>query len=55
MSKPIIKKPFSTHTRNNIILDMFLLISGLIVVLSGIFFLFLPIGGFRAGETLSIM
>ena len=45
------KKPvFSLQTRNNIILDMFLLISGLIVILSGIYFLFLPIGGFQGGR-----
>jgi len=45
------KKPvFSIQTRNNIILDMFLLISGLIVILSGIYFLFLPIGGFQGGR-----
>ena len=45
------KKPvFSIKTRNNIILDMFLLISGLIVILSGIYFLFLPIGGFQGGR-----
>ena len=29
---------------------MFLLISGLIVILSGIYFLFLPIGGFQGGR-----
>ncbi len=50
MSKSINKRPFSAQTRNNIILDMFLLISGLIVVLSGIYFLFLPIGGFQGGR-----
>ena len=45
------KKPvFSIQTRNNIILDMFLLISGLIAILSGIYFLFLPIGGFQGGR-----
>ena len=44
------KRPFSTQTRNNIILDMFLLVSGLIAVLSGIYFLFLPIGGYMGGR-----
>jgi hypothetical protein len=44
------KKPFSAQTRNNIILDMFLLITGLIAVLSGIYFLFLPIGGYMGGR-----
>ena len=44
------KRVFSIQTRNNIILDMFLLISGLIAVLSGIYFLFLPVGGFQGGR-----
>jgi len=44
------KRVFSTQTRNNIVLDMFLLISGLIAVLSGIYFLFLPVGGFQGGR-----
>ena len=50
MSKTKNKPVFSTQTRNNIILDMFLLISGLIAILSGIYFLFLPIGGFQGGR-----
>ena len=50
MSKSGKKQIFSIQTRNNIILDMFLLISGLIAVLSGIYFLFLPIGGFQGGR-----
>jgi hypothetical protein len=41
---------FSIQTRNNIILDMFLFVSGLIVILSGIYFLFLPVGGFQGGK-----
>ena len=41
---------FSVQTRNNITLDMFLLISGLISILSGIYFLFLPIGGYMGGR-----
>jgi len=44
------KRIFSVQTRNNITLDMFLLISGLISVLSGIYFLFLPIGGYMGGR-----
>lgn len=44
------KRVFSVQTRNNIILDMFLLISGLISILSGIYFLFLPVGGFQGGR-----
>ena len=44
------KAVFSVQTRNNITLDMFLLISGLISILSGIYFLFLPIGGYMGGR-----
>ncbi len=44
------KGVFSVQTRNNITLDMFLLISGLISILSGIYFLFLPIGGYMGGR-----
>lgn len=46
------KRVFSTQTRNNIILDMALLISALVSVLSGIYFLFLPVGGFQGGRNL---
>ena len=41
---------FSTQTRNNILLDMPMLISGLVSVLTGIYFLFLPVGGFQGGR-----
>ena len=45
------KKPvFSTQTRNNILLDMSLLLAGLAAVLSGIYFLFLPVGGYQGGR-----
>lgn len=44
------KRVFSTQTRNNITLDSFLLISGLISTLSGIYFLFLPVGGYMGGR-----
>lgn len=44
------KRVFSVQTRNNIVLDMALLISGLISILSGVYFLFLPIGGFQGGR-----
>ncbi len=50
MLKSSEKPVFSNQTRNNIILDMFLLISGLIAILSGIYFIFLPIGGFQGGR-----
>ena len=41
---------FSPKTRNNFLLDMPMLVSGLIAVLSGIYFLFLPIGGYQGGR-----
>jgi hypothetical protein len=41
---------FSTQTRNNILLDMTLLLSGLAAAISGIYFLFLPVGGFQGGR-----
>jgi len=41
---------FSTQTRNNILLDMPMLISGLVAVLTGIYFLFLPVSGFQGGR-----
>jgi len=40
----------SAQTRNNILLDMPMGISGLASVLTGIYFLFLPIGGFQGGR-----
>jgi hypothetical protein len=43
---------FSDQTRNNILLDMSLIISGLISALSGIYFLLLPVGGFQGGRNL---
>ena len=46
------KRVFSVQTRNNITLDMFMLISGLISIMSGIYFLFLPVGGFQGGRNL---
>ena len=50
MAEKNIKRVFSIQTRNNIILDMSLLVGGLISVLSGIYFLFLPIGGYQGGR-----
>jgi len=41
---------FSPKTRNNLLLDMPMLVSGLIAVLSGIYFLFLPIAGYQGGR-----
>jgi len=44
------KRVFSLQTRNNFLLDMPMLITGLLSVLTGIYFLFLPIGGFQGGR-----
>lgn len=44
------KRIFSGQTRNNIVLDILLLVSGLVTALSGIYFLFLPIGGYQGGR-----
>jgi hypothetical protein len=41
---------FSSQTRNNFLLDMPMLASGLVAVLSGIYFLFLPVGGYQGGR-----
>ena len=41
---------FSRKTRNNFLLDMPMLVSGLVAVLSGIYFLFLPVGGYQGGR-----
>ncbi len=50
MTQPTKKRIFSVQTRNNITLDMLMLISGLISILSGVYFLFLPVGGFQGGR-----
>lgn len=44
------KNIFSVQTRNNIILDVFLVVAGLVTALSGIYFLLLPVGGFQGGR-----
>ena len=41
---------FSVQTRNNFLLDLQLGISGLLSGLSGIYFLFLPVGGYQGGR-----
>ena len=43
-------KSLSKPTRNNWLLDSLLLISGLIAMVSGIYFLFFPIGGYQGGR-----
>jgi hypothetical protein len=45
-----IKRSLSTATRNNWFIDAGLLIGALIASLSGIYFLFLPIGGYQGGR-----
>jgi hypothetical protein len=44
------KRIFSAQTRTNILLDMSLFVSGLVTGLSGIYFLFLPSGGYQGGR-----
>jgi hypothetical protein len=44
------KSVFSAKTRNNILLDMSMLLAGLSSVISGIYFLFLPVGGYQGGR-----
>ena len=44
------KRIASAQTRNNLILDSFLFTGGVITALSGIYFLFLPIGGYQGGR-----
>lgn len=41
---------FSPQTRNNFLLDIGLLAAGLASILSGIYFLFLPVGGYQGGR-----
>ena len=48
--KSINKRVFSVKTRNNFLLDIPMLLAGLVAVLSGIYFLFLPIGGYQGGR-----
>jgi len=43
-------KVFSAQTRNNIVLDMSMLIAALASIASGIYFLFLPVGGYQGGR-----
>lgn len=46
----VARKLVSTQTRNNFFIDGFLFCSGLITALSGIYFLFLPVGGYQGGR-----
>ena len=45
-----IKRSLSTETRNNWLIDAGLLIGALIASLSGVYFLFLPVGGYQGGR-----
>ena len=40
----------STQTRNNYFIDSFLFTGGVIAALSGVYFLFLPVGGYKGGR-----
>lgn len=40
----------STQTRNNFFIDSFLFTGGVLTALSGIYFLFLPVGGYQGGR-----
>ena len=44
------KSRVSTQTRNNWLMDAGLFLTGLVTILSGIYFLFLPDGGFKGGR-----
>jgi hypothetical protein len=44
------KSAVSKQTRNNWLLDTVLLTSGLLAAISAIYFLFLPVGGYRGGR-----
>lgn len=44
------KRIAATQTRNNLIIDSFLFIGGVITALSGLYFLFLPVGGYMGGR-----
>ncbi len=44
------KRIVPPQTRNNLIIDSLLFIGGMITALSGIYFLFLPIGGYQGGR-----
>ncbi len=44
------KRPVSPQTRNNWLVNTTLLISALTAALSGIYFLFLPVGGYQGGR-----
>ncbi len=44
------KMRISDRTRNNWLIDCGLFVSGLIAFLSGIYFLFLPVGGYQGGR-----
>ncbi len=46
----MIPKKVSDQTRNNWLLDMSLLTSGLLAALSGVYFLILPSGGYQGGR-----
>lgn len=44
------KQTISKRTLNNLLIDSLLFFSGIITALSGIYFLFLPVGGYQGGR-----
>ena len=44
------KRIVSDQTRNNLIIDSFMFLSGITTALSGIYFLFLPVAGYQGGR-----
>jgi len=44
------RRVVSTQTRNNLIVDILLFTGGVLTALSGIYFVFLPVGGYQGGR-----
>lgn len=44
------QRPFSNATRNNLLVDVCLFLGAAVASLSGIYFLFLPVGGYQGGR-----
>ena len=44
------QRPISNTTRNNLLIDVCLFLGAIIASLSGIYFLFLPVGGYQGGR-----
>lgn len=48
--KPMSVKPMSKETRRNWLIDATVALGGIIAALTGIYFLFLPVGGYQGGR-----